>query len=138
MTKTKKAKTIKKCLLPLLLSSGMLLTGCNTTLAAAGITIAAVGGYFIGQDKRDFKTLAQDSEIKGQINNAYFAEPLINPMLVNITVRNGIVILKGKVPSEGVAERAVQIAQYTPGVKKVITRLKIFPPDQYLVGAGYD
>ena len=128
----------KKLLLSLILSSSLFLTGCNTTLAAAGIAVAAVGGYFIGQDTRDYKTLAKDSEIKGQINNAYFAEPLINPFNVNITVRNGVVVLKGKVPSEGIAQRAVQLAQYTPGVKKVITRLKIDPPDEYIMSVDGD
>jgi PBP1b-binding outer membrane lipoprotein LpoB len=138
MTTMKKTKAIKILLLPLILSNPLLLMGCSTTLAAAGISVAAVGGYFLGQDKRDLKTIAQDSEMSGQINNAYFSEPLINPMQINVTVRNGVVVLKGTVASEGIAQHAVQIAQQTRGVKQVITRLKIIPPDQYLLGVEDD
>ena len=100
--------------------------------------MAGVGGYLLGQDKRDYKTLAKDTEIKGQINNALFADPIINPFNVNVSVKNGVVLLKGKVPSEGVAQRVVQISQHTPNVTKVITRLKIDPPDQYIVGVEDD
>lgn len=129
---------INKLLLPLILTTTIILPGCNATLAAAGITMAGVGGYLLGQDKRDVKTLAKDTEIKGQINNALFADPIINPFNVNVSVKNGVVLLKGKVPSEGVAQRVVQISQHTPNVTKVITRLKIDPPDQYIIGVEDD
>lgn len=105
------------------------LEGCAHP-AAVGAAAAALGiGYYVGQDSRNTGRIIRDTNISAEINTAYFRAPDIDPLRIDIYTYNGVVTLSGKVPSQGVAQRAVQIAQCTRGVTQVISELQIVPPN---------
>jgi hypothetical protein len=114
----------------------------------AGI-VAAIGGgtYYVGtkagkrEDERiktqaliDVKRELEEKEkaesgvdqnIMNQINQNYLAGTLTGNIAVYPEVRNGVVILHGRVPDAQTAERAIQAARKTPGVERIISNLVI-------------
>ena len=102
--------------------------GCSSPWAIGAAAIGAGLGFYAGRDYRDTQRIWKDTNISAEINTAYFRAPDIDPMQINIYTYNGVVTLSGKVPSGGVAQRAIQIAQGTRGVTTVISNLEIVPP----------
>lgn len=127
MKKTKQRFTLKHngALVLLLLCTGGVLAGCAAAAAGAA---GAAAGYYLGKDERDASRIMKDSEISGQINSAYFSAPDIDAFAINVTTYNGVVTLTGKVQSEGVKARAIQIAQHTKGATQVISKIDVVPP----------
>ncbi len=68
---------------------------------------------------------AQDQGISNQINQNYMAGALTSSIAVYPEVRNGVVILHGRVPDAATAERAIDAARKTPGVQRIISNLVI-------------
>lgn len=108
--------------------STALLHGCAATSLVAAGGSGFLGGYFVSRDSRSVAQIVNDTNISGRINTAYYADPLINPVMINVDTYNGIVTLGGIVSSPVIAERAVQIAQHTKGVKVVVPELAVKPP----------
>lgn len=103
-----------------------LISGCTTLTAAK--TENTDGGYFKNNNPRSIAQIMNDSNISGRINTAFYADPLINPFLINVDTYDGTVTLGGTVSSPTVVQRAVQIAQNTKGVKAVVPEFVIQPP----------
>jgi hyperosmotically inducible periplasmic protein len=90
----------------------------NARRAAAGMREAAV---------RAGDRLA-DSWLTTKIQAQYFADEDIKARYINVSTREGVVTLKGRVDSERAREEALNIARYTDGVTRV--------EDQMTVGAS--
>lgn len=123
------------------------LNGCLAFLAGSA---AGAGGYYAGKNdgdspreqarrareereakrqeqRRQVDQQKQDKDLTTQLSQRYLSGELTRVLTVNSTVQDGVVYLDGVVPSPKVAERAITIAQSTPGVKQVVSRLQIMP-----------
>lgn len=106
----------------------LLMQGCAYPWVVGAAAVGTGLGYYVGKDERNTTRIWKDTNISAEINTAYFRAPDIDPLQINIYTYNGVVSLSGKVPNCSVAERAVQIAQNTRGVKQVISTIEIVPP----------
>lgn len=86
--------------------------------------------------KRTAEQQRVDQQLSQQLNQRYLGGELTRVLAVNSTVQEGIVTLTGTVPSPKVAERAIAIAQATPGVRQVVSRLTILPAPGAAAAAG--
>jgi hypothetical protein len=126
-----------------------MLNSCAAILAgmAAGGT-----GYFVGKqvsDRQDksVKTEAlveiredlerkqqnlsiQDKNISGEINQRLVSGAVTQEIAVYPEVRNGVVILHGRVPSAQIADRVIAAARTTPGVNRIISNLVVVNQNQ--------
>jgi hypothetical protein len=66
-----------------------------------------------------------DRRMQQDISTRMLSGGLTQVFSVQASVTNGRAVLSGTVPSRRVADRAVQIAQQTPGVKEVISNLYV-------------
>ena len=95
---------------------GVLLAGCNPYVAAISMT------YGVATSERSVATQASDTEIEAAIKANLIASPVPGVGSLDVTCRQGIVVLAGVVPPGSPAGlQAVQIARATPGVKRVET-----------------
>jgi osmotically-inducible protein OsmY len=102
---------------------GVLLSACNPYVAAVSMT------YGVATDERSVSTQASDTEIEGQITAALVASPVQGVGTLDVTCRQGVVVLAGVIPpSSPAAMQAVQIARATPGVKRVETFFVAYRP----------
>jgi hyperosmotically inducible protein len=97
------------------------MSGCAPVLIGG----AAVGGYYVGKDDRSVSQIASDASITASINAKYAKDSQVSAIDINVDTRYGVVVLYGNVSSQHVANRAVQIARSTKGVKKVISKLTV-------------
>lgn len=74
---------------------------------------------------RSVGTAIKDTEITTAINTAYLGDPTVSALRIHIHTYKGVVTLTGKVYSQKIADQAVQIAQYTRGVKQVVSNIKV-------------
>ncbi len=120
-----------------------LVQGC----ALAGLGLLGGGGYYVGTkagkreeeriktkalidvkrelESKDNQTKAQDQQITSQISQNYLAGALDQGIAVYPEVRNGVVILHGRVPDAATAERAIAAARRASGVQRIISNLVI-------------
>lgn len=105
----------------LLVSVLLLLQGC----AAVAVGGAGAAGYYVGKDKRDFQTIMDDGAITTRINTALIGAKGVRTFDIDVDTYEGVVTLKGKVASEKIHKRVINICKETAGVKKVISKLKI-------------
>ena len=68
-----------------------------------------------------------DAWITMKVQSKYFIHDEIKSRTVDVDTKNGIVTLKGSVPSDVAKHAAEVIAQDTEGVSKVVNNLKIEP-----------
>jgi hyperosmotically inducible periplasmic protein len=113
---------IRTCLSCLLLVLVMAATSGCGTLVVGG---AAGGGYHEAQEDRSAEQIRRDAAITSRINSQYVQDDLVSAMDVNVDTHNGVVTLRGKVPSTRAAHRAVELARATRGVTRVISRLTV-------------
>lgn len=133
-----------------------LLQGC---FLLAGLAALGGGGYYIGakagqreeervktesliEVKKELdqkgKIQAQaDQNITNQISQNYVAGTLTSSIAVYPEVRNGVVILHGRVPDEATARRAIETARKTPGVQRIISNLVIMNQAPAQVQSAY-
>lgn len=78
-------------------------------------------------EQQQQRALNQDEVIRDQIANSYLSGQLTRVITVHTTVENGVVTLIGNVPDRAVAERAIQLARSTPGVREVRSQLVVVP-----------
>ena len=96
-------------------------SGCTLLLVGG----AGAGGYVVGQDKRSVGTQSSDAWITSKIKTKFIGDSEIKAFTINVDTYEGVVTLNGHVSSQAVANRAVQIAKSTSGVKSVISKLTV-------------
>lgn len=121
------------------------ISACLPTLllGAAG----GVGSYFVGRnvsDREDRKVKtealveireemeqkqavlsAQDTSINNELNQRLVGGAFMREIAIYPEIRNGVIILHGRVPDPQTAERVIQTARSTPGVTRIISNLVI-------------
>ena len=75
-----------------ILALGVLLAGCNPYVAAVSVT------YGVATDERSVTTQARDTEIEGEIKAALVSSPVQGTGSLDVTCRQGIVVIAGVVP----------------------------------------
>ena len=115
---------MKKFLLPLVIITALLTTGCATPVLVGG---AAAGGYYVGKDERKFGTIMSDAGITSGINAELIKAKGISSLNIDVDTHNGIVHLYGHVPSRTIERRVLAICRAHEGVKKCISKLTIKP-----------
>ncbi len=97
--------------------------GCTPLLVGG----AAAGGYYVGKDERSAGRIADDAGITASINAKYAKDPDVSAIDINVDTRSGVVTLYGSVSSRRAANRAVELARSTKGVRKVISKITVVP-----------
>ena len=69
--------------------------------------------------------VALDSAVTVRIKSALLADPAIKSLKIDVETKDGVVALRGTVPSPANAERAVTVAKGVDGVKSVVNRLTV-------------
>lgn len=81
----------------------------------------------MGQDERTLGEMTDDAAITVKIKNKYLSDETVDAGSINVESFRGVVMLYGSVPSQEMANRAVEHARSTPGVKQVNSSLTIVP-----------
>lgn len=106
----------------LLLLSAIFLNGCALlVIGGAG----AEAGYIAGKEDQTAGEVIDDQWITTKIKSKFIADPDISAFKINVDTDKNIVTLTGTVKSRKEAEKAINIARETKGVKKIIDKLKI-------------
>jgi osmotically-inducible protein OsmY len=79
--------------------------------------------------------LVADPEVVRAVADAFASDSELGPACPIVEVRDGIVILAGQLPSEELAQRAVEVALSVPSVVSVTTHLRVMPPQVVAVAA---
>ncbi len=93
--------------------------------AVAMIGGAGTGGYYVGKDKRDVGTIANDASITSSINAQFLTTKGISTFDINVDTYNGVVLLEGVVASQKIKNKVINISKKTKDVVKVVSKLKI-------------
>lgn len=72
----------------------------------------------------------QDSKITSAVEKQLHDDSSVAPADIEVKTNNGVVSLHGKVPSQRIAERALQLAEGVDGVRTVYSYLKIASDEQ--------
>jgi len=72
--------------------------------------------------------LVADPEVVRAVADAFGGDPEVGPACPIVESRDGVVILVGDVPSEGVARRAFELASAVPLVASVTSHLQVTVP----------
>lgn len=99
----------------------LMATGCVPAVVVGG----TAAGYYVGQDERTLNEIVDDASITASINAKYVKDPMVSSWDVNVDTRFGVVTLYGTVSGGAVEQRAIEIAQNTKGVKKIISKMTI-------------
>ncbi len=98
-------------------------TGCGP-LILGGVTEAGIAAA----EDRSMGDVVDDGVIYTAINGLYFDKDVHDLLTnVNIMVRQGRVLLSGKVDQQITKERAVELAWHAKGVKEVIDEIEVDP-----------
>jgi hyperosmotically inducible protein len=106
------------CLLLFLLAAAT--SGCGALVVGG-----AGGGYHGARDERSAEQVSRDAAITSSINARYVQDDLVSAMAVKVDTYNGMVTLRGSLPSARAVERAVSLARTTGGVTRVVSRLTV-------------
>lgn len=87
--------------------------------AAAGLAIAAC----TTTPSRSPEQVLRDATVTSRIKTSLLRDPVVAGSAIGVEVQDGVVTLTGRVPSETVAARAVDIARNTEDVRRVEDRL---------------
>ena len=76
--------------------------------------------------KEDSQAINRDDvSLKNAIAKAFRAEAFAVPSEISVDTYNGVVILTGTTLNEGRADRVVDLARSTPGVKDVVVNIQV-------------
>ncbi len=109
----------KNLLLPLVLSSCVILTGCG----AAVVGGVAAGGYKGITDERSVGTMVDDSVISTSVKTRMISDKFVKSRHIDVDVLNGVVYLIGAVESPSQKKMATNIAMGVDGVRRVENQL---------------
>jgi osmotically-inducible protein OsmY len=93
-------------------------------LSLGGISIVAVSGCTAITEKSPREALT-DAEIVARAKALLAADPVVKARNIHITAVKGDVTLSGVVKSEEEAVRAAELIRPIPGVRTVMTALKV-------------
>ena len=99
-----------------------ILGGCALAVVGGG---AAVGGYYIGKDERSAKRIAKDTTITAKVTADYLVADDIKTFKIGVQTYRAVVILTGKLPTQEMIDRAVEIANNVEGVSEVNSLLTV-------------
>jgi hyperosmotically inducible periplasmic protein len=68
-----------------------------------------------------------DATVTGRVKTALLNDPQVGGLKIDVDTALGVVTLSGIVKSLNEAERAIQLAKQTPGVKDVKSTLQVNP-----------
>ena len=94
------------------------LAGCVIVLGDDGIE--ASEGFHVNDRHSD-----ADSVLADKVRDALRAEPLLKGADLTVSARDGVVTLRGSVSELPAFDRALQVARTTPGVDKVVSRIRV-------------
>ncbi len=118
----------------IMVAIGLLSTGCTPYGMALGVGAKAVT---MASEERGFGQAVEDGRIQVQLNGDLFALSEDVFESVNLTVRNGRVLMTGSVPTAQDRVNAIRTAWQVDGVKEVINELKV-STESDAVGFGRD
>jgi hypothetical protein len=75
-------------------------------------------------------------DMAARVKQALHAQPALNDKHIDVSMKNGKVVMKGFVNSQGDLDKAVRAANKTAGSKKVINELKIQRDDELNPSSG--
>jgi hypothetical protein len=99
-----------------------MLAGCGALIVGG----APPGGYDAAVHSNGVQT-SHDGAITASITSKYIKDPRIDALAIRVTTYRSVVTLQGAVKSEVAASRAIELAQATPHVRRVVSRLTVAP-----------
>ena len=72
--------------------------------------------------------LIADPEVVRAVADAFAADPELGPLCPIVESRDGVLIVVGEVPTDALAQRAVDVATSVPLVASVTSHLRVVPP----------
>lgn len=107
--------------------SGVLIGIVFVFIVGAAIYTASARGSGLGSVLRSARTSSQDAATSSAVRTAFFLSKQVSPFDVRVEADQGVVTLRGDVPSDQIRQVAAAIAQDTSGVKQVINNLAVNP-----------
>lgn len=105
------------------LAAGMLLLAACTP---AGVVVGgAASAGVAASEERGIKGAASDAVIRVKINEAWVNEDFDTFNRLNLQIYEGRVLVSGRVPSQALADKAIQAAWKPDGVREVINEIEI-------------
>ena len=104
------------------LAAGLLVLGA---CSPAGVVVGgAASAGVAASEERGIKGAAKDTIIRVKINEAWMAEDFDTFSRLNLQIYEGRVLVSGRVPDQALADKAVQAAWKTEGVREVINEIE--------------
>jgi len=98
------------------------LSGCFWLVAGGA---GAEAGYVAGQEERSAGETVSDQWIFTKVTGSFVGHSKVGARRIRVTVRKGVVTLKGRVESHEERDTAVNLARAVGGVKKVVDKLAV-------------
>lgn len=95
-------------------------------LAIAFLVVAAFAQTVLGADQK--KTVNSDDRISDQVRMRLAVDQDVKGGAFDVTVKDGVVTIRGRVDTEKGKARATKIAKKVKGVKDVDNELIVGPP----------
>jgi hyperosmotically inducible protein len=86
------------------------------TLPACGASVRSMGGARAADD---------DTTITARVKTALLNDQQVGATKIDVSTSNGVVTMSGSVKSQADQTRAVDIVRQTPGVKDVVSNLRV-------------
>jgi len=96
----------------------VLLLGCLTTAtlpACGAASVRSMGG----------QSLDDDAAITARVKTVLLNDQQVGATKIDVATSNGVVTMSGTVKSQADQTRAVDLARQTPGVKDVVSNLRV-------------
>ncbi|MBN8550742.1 MAG: BON domain-containing protein [Deltaproteobacteria bacterium] len=104
---------------------GILLTSALTGCWAGAAAVGGEAGYVAAQDSRSAGQTIDDQLIVSKVKSKFLADSEVSGLAINVDSFKGQVTLKGFVKSAHEADKAIEIAQNTSGVRGVTSKLVV-------------
>ncbi|WP_018982420.1 BON domain-containing protein [Salinimonas chungwhensis] len=99
--------------------------------AVMALSVTTSSSVMAASESNDWKASANDAWIDGKVEATLLFNGKLNTLDINTDVKNGTVILTGKVNSEVDKRLATELAQSIEGVDAVDNRLSVVSPEDY-------
>jgi osmotically-inducible protein OsmY len=76
-------------------------------------------------DERSLAERIDDTTLTAMIQSKFFVDNQVKASAIDVTAKDGVVLLQGTVPSEAARAKALAIARETDGVVQVVDRLRV-------------
>ena len=94
------------------------------TLTVAVLTVLTLGLPAVAAAQAN---AVKDGWLVMKVHSEFVDEDVLSGSNIDVDVKNGVVTLKGTVPSQAGRARAVEVARKNDGVKNVVDQLRIAP-----------